>query len=60
MGLRAYASRVQTGGSYFDAPPYLDIQKQIGKTLREQYEVPAELPHRLSTLLLEIDKLEDD
>jgi hypothetical protein len=31
----------------------------LGKTLREQYEPPKELPHRLFALLLELDKSEE-
>jgi hypothetical protein len=40
-------------------PPYLVIQT-IGKALQEQYEPPKELPHRLLTLLLQINEREDN
>jgi hypothetical protein len=33
-----------------------EFQKNLGKALREQYEPPKELPHRLFVLLLELDK----
>jgi hypothetical protein len=42
------------------SPPYLDIKMAIGKSLREQYELPKDMPHQLLTLLLEIRKSEDD
>jgi hypothetical protein len=43
-------------------PPrrYSEIQKRIGSFLREQYEPPKDLPHRLFTLLMEADNQEDD
>jgi hypothetical protein len=31
--------------------PYAEMQKQIGKILREQYQPPQELPHQLFVLL---------
>jgi hypothetical protein len=37
-------------------PPFSVIQKQIGMVLRQQYEPPKDLPHRLFTLLIEADK----
>jgi hypothetical protein len=42
------------------APPYHEIQMRIGAVLRKQYEPPKDLPHRLLTLLREVDKSEDD
>jgi hypothetical protein len=45
---------------YSSAPPYLDIQKHLGKALREQYKPPKELPHGLFTLLLQISEPEDN
>jgi hypothetical protein len=40
--------------------PYHEIQKRIGMMLREQYEPPKELPHRLLVLLIKADKQEGD
>jgi len=37
-------------------PPYAEIQKQIGKILREQYEPLHELPPELIVLLLKADQ----
>ena len=34
-----------------DLPPFADIQMQIGRLLRLQYELSEELPERLITLL---------
>ena len=31
-----------------------DIQTQIGRELRTQYELPQELPHRILTLLMQL------
>jgi hypothetical protein len=42
------------------ALPYPEIQKRIGVELRKQYEPPKDLPHLLLTLLLQLDKSEDD
>jgi hypothetical protein len=36
--------------------PYAEMQKQIGKILREQYQPPQELPHQLLVLLLKADQ----
>jgi hypothetical protein len=36
--------------------PYAEMQKQIGKILREQYQLPEELPHQLLVLLLKVDQ----
>jgi len=36
--------------------PYAEMQKQIGKILREQYQPPQELPHQLLVLLLKVDQ----
>jgi len=36
------------------SPPYIEIQKQLGKGLRKQYEPPRELPHHLLTLLIQL------
>jgi len=36
--------------------PYAEMQKQIGKILREQYQPPKELPHQLLVLLLKVDQ----
>jgi hypothetical protein len=33
-----------------------EMQKQIGKILREQYQPPQELPHQLFVLLLKVDQ----
>jgi len=60
MGLRRCRPRAQSGRSYFRGPPYFDIQKHIGKSLREQYELPKDLPHNLLTLLIRIDNSGDD
>jgi hypothetical protein len=37
-------------------PPYAEIQKEIGKILREQYRPPEELPPQLLMLLIKADK----
>jgi len=34
--------------------PYHDILVQIGERLRQQYELPQELPDRLLTLLMQV------
>ena len=63
MGLhhRYYADDLD----YWPAPrthPYAyagmqtEMQKQIGKILREQYQPPQELPHQLLVLLLKVDQ----
>jgi hypothetical protein len=36
--------------------PYAEMQKEIGKILREQYQLPQELPHQLLVLLLKVDQ----
>jgi hypothetical protein len=33
-----------------------EMQKQIGKILREQHQPPQELPHQLLVLLLKVDQ----
>jgi hypothetical protein len=33
-----------------------EMQKQIGKILREQYQPPQELPHQLLVLLVKADQ----
>jgi hypothetical protein len=40
-------------------PPFAEIQKELGKGLKEQYEPPKDLSHRLFTLLLQLDKPKD-
>jgi hypothetical protein len=35
--------------------PYAEMQKQIGKILRQRYQPPQELPHQLLVLLLKAD-----
>jgi hypothetical protein len=60
MGMRHYRPRARSDRSYFGGPSYLDIQKHIGKSLREQYELPKDLPHSLLMLLIQIDNAEDD
>jgi hypothetical protein len=35
---------------------YAEMQKAIGKILREQYQPPQELPHQLLMLLLRVDQ----
>jgi hypothetical protein len=39
---------------------YHGVQKRIGMMLREQYEPPKELPHRLLVLLIKADKQKGD
>ena len=34
---------------------YIEIQRQLGKGLRKQYEPPRELPHHLLTLLVQLN-----
>jgi len=58
--MRDHQSDAELERWYSSEPPYLDIQKQIGKALREQYEPITELPHRLFTLLLQVNGSEDD
>jgi hypothetical protein len=53
--------RYYSDDDYFERPPrmlppYLEIQKRIGSFLRELYVPPKDLPHRLFTLLIEVDK----
>jgi hypothetical protein len=36
------------------APPYREIQKLIGEGLREQLQLPKELPHQLLAVLLQL------
>jgi hypothetical protein len=38
------------------APPYRDIQTKIGEGLKAHYEPPKELPHRLLTLLIQMNE----
>jgi hypothetical protein len=38
------------------APPYRDIQTKIGEELKANYEPPRELPHRLLTLLIQMNE----
>jgi hypothetical protein len=47
-------------GPHWAAPRYPDIQNRIGSMLREQYELPKDLPHRLLTLMIEVNNTEDD
>jgi hypothetical protein len=42
------------------APPYRDIQTKIGEGLRAHYEPPEEMPHRLLTLLIQMDEREEE
>jgi hypothetical protein len=37
-----------------------DIQAKIGEGLRAHYEPPQEMPHRLLTLLIQMDEREDE
>jgi hypothetical protein len=39
---------------------FSQVQKSIGKALREQYELPKFLPHKLFALLLQIGKSQGD
>jgi len=41
---------------YVYAGMQTEMQKQIGKILREQYQPPQELPHQLLVLLLKVDQ----
>ena len=41
---------------YAHAGMQTEMQKQIGKILREQYQPPQELPHQLLVLLLKADQ----
>jgi hypothetical protein len=50
----------ESRASYLGATPYREMQKQLGRGLREHYEVPKELPHRLFALLLQINRQEED
>jgi hypothetical protein len=36
------------------APPYREIQNRIGEGLKEQLELPKEMPHRLLTALIQL------
>ena len=40
--------------------PYHDILVQIGERLRQQYELPQELPDRLLTLLMQVTGREEN
>jgi hypothetical protein len=44
---------------YWAAPPYREIQKRIGEGLREQLELPGEIPHRILTVLMQLNQNED-
>jgi hypothetical protein len=38
------------------APPYRDIQTKIGEGLKAHYEPPKGMPHRLLTLLMQMNE----
>jgi hypothetical protein len=42
------------------AMPYRDIQMQIGRAMKLQYELPQELPHQLLTLLMQVTGREEN
>jgi len=58
MGLhhRYYADDLDDYSPPPRTQPYAEIQKEIGKILREQYQPPQELPHQLFVLLLKVDQ----
>jgi hypothetical protein len=50
----------ESSGRYRAKPPYAEIQKQIGKGLKEHYELSPELPHRLLALLIQLNDKDDE
>ena len=52
---RHHQAHVESSWRYRATPLYAEIQKQIGKGLKEHYEPPPELPHRLLTLLMQLN-----
>jgi hypothetical protein len=54
MRLRRREPDTMCGRHHLGTPPYIEIQKQLGKGLRKQYEPPRELPHHLLTLLIQL------
>jgi hypothetical protein len=50
----------KSGRPYWPVTPYGDIQIQIGRALRSQYDLPQELPSRLLTLLLQLTERENE
>jgi hypothetical protein len=42
------------------APPYRDIQNEIGEGLKAHYEPPKELPPRLLTLLIQMNERREE
>jgi hypothetical protein len=42
------------------SPPYREIESKIGEGLRQRYQPPEELPHRLQALLMQIKRQDED
>jgi len=57
---RSHQDHAESRGNYRSMPPYAEIQKQIGKGLKQQYELPQQLPHGLLALLMQLNDNEDD
>jgi hypothetical protein len=53
MTIRRKQHRKALRRSYWDAPPYREIQSRIAEGLREQLAPPKDLPHRLLTALMQ-------
>jgi hypothetical protein len=54
MAPRRNHQQVESEDTPCPTMPLSDIQKQIGKTLRSQYEPPEELPEQLLSLLRQV------
>jgi hypothetical protein len=54
MTMRAQQQRKTRREPYWAAPPYREIQNRIGEGLKEELEIPKELPHRLLTALMQL------
>jgi hypothetical protein len=46
------------GHSFYEGLTWWFVRKQIGRGLRDRYEVPKELPPNLQTLVLRVDAIE--
>jgi hypothetical protein len=57
---RPHQTRFKSSKRAREVPRDAEIRNQIGKVLKAQYEPPRDLPHKLLTLLMQLNSKDDD
>jgi hypothetical protein len=60
MTMARHQTRFKSGKRNRAVPRDAEIRNQIGKELQAQYEPPQDLPHKLLTLLMQLNSKDDD